>query len=44
MAISSYEFYMENQMDCDAELIALHLLEETLEVDEDFILNNCLPF
>jgi hypothetical protein len=37
MAISSYEFYMENQLDCDADLIAMHLLEETLEVDEDFI-------
>lgn len=44
MACNSYEYFLENRDECEADLIVLALLDETLEVDEEFILNNCLPF
>lgn len=42
--INSYEFFIENRDECEAELIALQLLDETLEYDIDVIANNQLPF
>lgn len=42
--ISSYEFFIENREECEAELIALQLLDETLEYDFDVITQNSLPF
>lgn len=41
--INSYEYFMENRNECEEDLIVLHLMEETLEVDDD-IFNNQLPF
>lgn len=41
--ISSYEYFMENKNECEQDLIVMHLMEETLEVD-DSIFDNCLPF
>lgn len=42
--MSSFEYFMENRDECEAELIALQLLDETLEYDFDVIQNNQLPF
>lgn len=42
--INAYEYYLENRDECEAELIALQLLDETLEYDFDVITQNSLPF
>jgi hypothetical protein len=41
--LNSYEYFMDNRDECESDLIVLHLMDETLEVD-DSIFNNCLPF
>jgi hypothetical protein len=40
---NSYDYFMENRDECEQDLIALHLMDETLEV-EDSIFSNNLPF
>lgn len=42
--LNSYEYYMENIDECEADLIALQLSDETLEYDFDVVANNQLPF
>ncbi len=41
---NSYEYFLENRDECEADLIALQLMDETLEYDFDVIQNTQLPF
>jgi len=42
--LNSYEYFMENRNECEQDLIVLHLMDETLEVDNEITFNNQLPF